>query len=64
MKVIKQEHVLVAFPQNSYIDHVSPETGKADDISKKKFFVIASTDSTESLEAVVCDGTNVNIKTL
>ena len=52
-------HVLVAFLQNSYIDHGSPETDKADNISIEIIFVIASTDSTESLEAVVCGGTNV-----
>ena len=46
---------MVALAQNSYIDHVSPETGKAHDISEKILSVIASTDSTESLEAVVCE---------
>ena len=52
-------YILVAFPQNSYIDHVSLENGKADDISKEILSVIPSTDSTESLEAVVCDRTLV-----
>ena len=60
MAVLIDHFVLVAFLQSSYIDHVLPETGKAGNISKEILSIIASTDSTESLEAAVCDGTNVN----
>ena len=55
---IKEEHyVIVSFPNNNYIDHVVPETGKAADIANKILSVIANTNSASTLQAVVCDGT-------
>lgn len=58
---IKEEpYVIVSFPNNNYIDHVVPETGKAADIANKILSVIANTNSASTLQAVVCDGTVKN----
>ena len=58
---VKEEHYsIVSFPGNTYIDHVVPETSKAADVAKEIMSVIMSTDSSASLQAVVCDGTNNN----
>jgi hypothetical protein len=55
---IKEEHyVILSFPNNYYIDHVVPETGKAVDVAKEILSVITDTNSASSLQAVVCDGT-------
>src|SRR6201990_2551956 len=43
-KVREEHYVLVSFPDACYIDHVSPNSGR----------------STETLRAVICDGTPVN----
>lgn len=61
LKNIKQEHyVVLSYPGNIYIDHVVPQTSKATDVAKEIACVINETDSEESLQAVLCDGTNVN----
>ena len=55
---IKEEHyVIVSFPNNNYIDHVVPETAKAEDVANELLSVIANTNSASTLQAVVCDGT-------
>jgi hypothetical protein len=57
----KEDHyVIVAFPQQQYVDHVSPQSGASSDISVELLSVINHTQSTESLCAVTCDSTNVN----
>ena len=53
------EHVIVSFPNNNYIDHVIPETGKAADVANE-ISIIANTNSASTLQAVVCDGTVSN----
>jgi len=57
----KQEHyVIVSYPGDIYIDHVVPQTSKAADVMREIASVINETDSEESLQAILCDGTNVN----
>jgi hypothetical protein len=57
----KEDHyVVVAFPQQQYVDHVSPQSGTSSDISAELLSVIKHTQSTDSLWAVTCDSTNVN----
>ena len=48
--------MIISFPENKYIDHVMPETSKANDIAKEILSTIADTNSLYSLAAVVCDG--------
>ena len=43
------------------VDHCTVENGKATTISRELMDTICSTDSKESLKAVCCDGTNVNV---
>jgi hypothetical protein len=58
---VKEEHYcVISFPGSTYIDHVVPESSKAADVAKEIMSVIVSTDSSSSLRAVVCDGTNNN----
>lgn len=57
-RCIKEEHyVIISFPNNNYIDHVVPQTSKAEDIANEILSVIANTNSASTLQAVVCDGT-------
>jgi hypothetical protein len=57
----REEHyVLVSFPSRTYVDHVVPASGSSDDISKEILSVIVQSNSTLTLQAVVCDGTPVN----
>ena len=58
---IKEEHyVLVSFPSQSYVEHVVPGSGKANDISREILSVIRGSRSETTLRALVCDGTAVN----
>ena len=60
-RTIKEEHyVIVSFPGDNYIDHVVPSSSKSEDVAKEILSVINDTNSTESLSALVCDGTNNN----
>jgi hypothetical protein len=57
----KEDHyVVVAFPQEQYVDHVAPQSGKASDITAELISLLNDTHSTDSLCAVACDSTNVN----
>ena len=57
----KEDHyVLVSYPGDNYVDHVAPNSHKAIDICDAIMSVITSTDSKQSLKAVICDSTNVN----
>ena len=58
---IKEEHyVLVSFPSRSYVEHVVPESGRSDDISREILSVVRGSQSEATLQALVCDGTAVN----
>lgn len=60
-RTVSEEHyTIVSFPNSAYVDHVVPKSGKAQDVSKEILSVITETESTDSLQAVVCDGTNNN----
>ena len=49
----RQDHyVIVAFPQEQYVDHVAPQSGKSSDICTGLLSVIHDTHSTETLCAV------------
>ena len=55
---IKEEHyAIISFPEEKYIDHVMPESSKANDIAKEILSTITETNSLQTLAAVVCDGT-------
>lgn len=57
----KEDHyVIVSFPGEHYIDHVAPQSGKADDIAAEILSVIHETDSSDSICAILSDSTNVN----
>lgn len=51
---------MVSFPNRKYVEHVVPDSGRADDISKEILSLIRDSNSEETLRAVVCDGTAVN----
>lgn len=60
-RTINEEHyVMVGFPNQCYMDHVVPESKKAVDIAKEILSVITDTDSVNSLQALLCDGTVCN----
>lgn len=60
-RTLKEEHyAIISFPGNKYIDHVVPESSKSVDITREIMSVIIETNSVESLQGVVCDGTNLN----
>ena len=56
----EDHYVIVAFPQVQYVDHISPQSGKSNDICAEILSVINDTCSTDTLCAIACDGTNVN----
>ena len=57
----KEDHyIIVAYPEEEYVDHVAPQSGKATDIAAELQSVIHDTDSFKSLSAIACDSTNVN----
>ena len=61
LKFVKDDHyVIVSYPENVYVDHVAPQTGRLSDVAKELISVVRERCSEESLTAVVCDGTNVN----
>ena len=58
---MKEEHyVIVSFPDNKYVDHVVPESSRATDVANEIMSVLKETESTDTLQAIVCDGTNNN----
>lgn len=59
-KVREEHYVLVSFPDACYIDHVSPNSGRSPDVFNEILGIIERTRSTETLRAVICDGTPVN----
>jgi hypothetical protein len=54
---IKEHYAIISYPEKEYIDHVMPESSKANDIAKEILSTITETNSLQSLGAVVCDGT-------
>lgn len=60
-KIKKEDHyVVVAYPGELYVDHASPQSGKASDIATEILSIIRETNSVDTLTAVLSDGTNVN----
>lgn len=58
---LKEEHyAILSFPGDQYVDHIIPQSSQAKDVAAEIMSVINDTDSTESLQAVICDGTNNN----
>ena len=58
---VKEEHyVLISYPENKYVDHVVPESSRAADVVTEIMSVIKQTQSMDTLQAMVCDGTNNN----
>ena len=56
-----EEHIsILAEPGSYYVDHVTPETGKAKDIAQEILSVLSETDSICSLIGVGCDGCATN----
>ena len=56
-----EEHIaILADPGSKYIDHVTPDTGKARDICKEILAVISVKDSSNSLFGIGCDGFATN----
>lgn len=55
---IKEEHyTIVAFPPGNYVDHITPESSKANDVVNEILSCLTHTRSLESLSSVLCDGT-------
>jgi hypothetical protein len=55
---MKEEHyAIISYPEERYVDHVMPESSKANDIAKEILSAITETNSVQTLAAVVCDGT-------
>jgi hypothetical protein len=58
---VKEDHyTIVAFPEEKYVDHITPESGKAQDVVKEILSVLTYRSSLQSLNAVLCDGTVSN----
>ena len=58
---MKEEHyVIVSFPDNKYVDHVVPESSRATNVANEIMSVLKETESTDTLQAIVRDGTNNN----
>lgn len=58
---VKEEHiVLVKQPEGVYINHLTPDDGKARSIAEELITTIVDSDSTDSLDALLSDGTAVN----
>lgn len=61
-RVGKEDHyIIVAYPEEEYVEHVAPQSGKAHDIVAELQSVINDTESIDSLSAITCDSTNVNV---
>lgn len=58
--ICEEHYTITSFPGNTYVDHVTPESSKAEDVCKEILSVITETESVTTLQAVVCDGTNNN----
>ena len=55
---VKEEHyAIISYPENKYLDHVMPESSKANDITKEILSTVCDTNSSHTLAAVVCDVT-------
>ena len=60
-RIAKEKHyALLAFPGNRYIDNVVPQSSKAADVSKEILSVIIITESSTTLQALICDKINNN----
>ena len=58
---VKEElYVIVSYPDGKYVDHVMPDSSKFRDVAKEILSVVKSTQSFDSLLALICDGTVVN----
>lgn len=61
-RTVVEEHIsIISEPGSSYLGHTSPSSGSAKDIAKSIVdYLTINNISTEKLEAIGCDGTNVN----
>ena len=60
-RLSKEDHyVIVTYPEEEYVEHVAPQSGRAQDIAIEIQAVIRDTESVDSLCAVACDSTAVN----
>lgn len=60
----REEHyVLLSEPDSIYLGHVSPESGKAEDVTGAIMAEIGEKGHTNEISGVQCDGTNVNTGT-
>ena len=58
---IVEEHISVlSEPGSNYLGHVTPESGRADDISEAVFNLILTNGDIDKIEALGCDGTSTN----
>ena len=56
-----EEHIVVIQePESLYLDHITPNSGRADDISNELISLIQERNSVTSLIALCCDGAPVN----
>ena len=60
-RIVKEEHyVIVSYPDGKYVNHVMPDSGTYRNVAKEILSVVTSTQSFDSLLALICDGTVVN----
>jgi len=56
-KINEEHYVIIAYPGETYIDHVTPVSCKAFDVATEIISIITKTNSLKTVAAVVCDGT-------
>lgn len=56
----KDRYIILAYPEEEYLEHVAPQSCTAHDIAAELQSAINDTESIDYLCAVDCDSTNVN----
>ena len=57
-----EEHIsLVSLPDDRYIGHVTPESGKASSVARSILQLLDEKGIRDILQVIACDGTNVNV---
>ena len=53
-------YTIIKEPGSQYVDHVTPDDGSARSIASEVISYIIATNSEDTQQAVICDGTAVN----
>ena len=56
----EERYTIIKEPGSQYVDHVTPDDGSARSLVSELISGIVATNSKDTLQAVICDGTPVN----